>query len=101
MKSGLPNPTAKQKRRLEIIKREIGCLNHPGRPADAHHLLRNGRRISHDATIPLCPDCHRGPNGTHKRRRWFAETYGTDEELLARTDALVAEFEANTIGGGR
>lgn len=81
MKSRLSNPTKAESRRMDIIKFEIGCLVHVGRPADAHHLLSSGRRISHLHVIPLCPDCHTGKDSTHKRKRWFRETYGTDDEL--------------------
>ena len=99
MKSSLSAATVSERRRFEIICREIGCLVHKGRPAEAHHLLSVGRRISHLHTIPLCPDCHTGENSTHKRRKWFAACYGTDEELLKETNRRVALFEANTIGG--
>lgn len=38
------------------------CGTHP--PCDAHHILENGRRISHYAVIPLCRPCHdQVPNG--------------------------------------
>ena len=101
----LPPPTKAQSRRMGIIKRDIGCIAchialHPGTHADAHHLLAGGRRISHDATIPLCKMHHDLPGGSvHKNKRWFRERFGTDEYLLAETDRLVAAFEANTVGG--
>ena len=92
---------------MEIIKREVGCIacrkyGHEGTPADVHHLInpKTGNRISHAATIPLCKVHHDLPGGSiHKNKRWFAETFGTDEELLAETDRLVAEFEGNVVGG--
>ncbi len=98
MKSSLPKPTKAEERRFYIIKFEICCLVHKGRPAEAHHLLSVGRRISHAATIPLCEACHTGKNSTHKRRKWFAEHYGTDNDLLKETNRRVALFEANTVG---
>ena len=100
----LPSPTKAQSRRMEIIKRDIGCIAchislYPGTPADAHHLLSGGRRISHDATIPLCKMHHDRPGGSiHKNKLWFAKRFGTDEYLLAETDRLVDIFEANTVG---
>ncbi len=94
MKSSLPPPTKKQSRRMEIIKREIGCLVH-GNWADAHHLKSGGVRISHDHTIPLCVNCHWL---IHNRTRQFHADHGTDAELLERTNRSVAVFEANTIG---
>ncbi len=98
MKSSLNNLTKKERRRIDIIKFEIGCLNHPGTFAHAHHLLSAGKRISHAHTIPLCPECHVGKDSIHGRKKWFREKYGTDEELLAETDKHVEEFEARTIG---
>jgi len=98
MKSSLKNPTKAEKRRFYLIKFEIGCLIHPNTPAEAHHLLRNGKRVSHLATIPLCTECHTGGDSTHKRKVWFRETYGTDEELLAETNRRVEEFESRTFG---
>jgi len=104
MKSSLKPATKAEKRRFEIIKRDVGCIacyiEHGvmGTEADAHHLLSGGRRISHSHTIPLCPACHTGPNSIHKRKQWFRDLYGTDDELLDRTDALVKQFESNTVG---
>ena len=107
MKSSLPPPTKAQSRRMGIIKREIGCIacrqfNFFGVWADAHHLIseETGERISHSHTIPLCKRHHdKGRESIHGAKRWFRESFGTDEALLAETDRLVAKFEANTVGG--
>lgn len=106
MKSSLPAATDAQSYRIEIIKREIGCiacrqLELPGVWADAHHLIdpNTGNRISHDHTIPLCKPHHDGPYSIHKKKIWFRETFGTDEYLLDETNALFREFKKNTIGG--
>jgi len=98
VKSSLPAATKAEKRRFDIIKFEVGCLVHPGTPAEAHHILceKTGNRISHAATIPLCPDCHRD---THHKKLWFRKMHGTDAQLLGRTNWLVSQFEASTIGG--
>jgi len=94
MKSALPPATKEEKRRFRIIKQEIGCLLHHS-PADAHHLLRAGKRISHAATIPLCPECH---FAIHNRKAWFTRHYGSDKDLLAETDRKVKAYEKNTTG---
>jgi hypothetical protein len=63
-------------------------------PADAHHLLRNGRRIDDLHTIPLCEGHHRsGLNNEdvvsrHPWHREFERRYGSEEELLALTREL-------------
>ena len=95
MKSSLTNPTKAEQRRFYILKFEIGCLVHRGTPAEAHHLLRGGNRISHGHTIPLCPDCHWA---IHNRKAWFTKKHGNDADLLAEADRKVAAFERNTIG---
>lgn len=99
MQSSLPAPTPAELRRFEILKFWVGCINHPGTPAEAHHLLDRGRRISHRATVALCPECHYEIANTP---RAFYEEYETsDAELLAETDRRVADFELKTIGGPR
>ena len=63
-------------------------------PADAHHILRSGRRIDDFHTIPLCGPHHRSGLNTeqvvsrHPWRREFEARYGTEEELLALTRQL-------------
>ena len=99
MKSSLPAPTKAEKRRFDIIKREIGFIacyvsGYPGTPADAHHLLDTGRRISHAATIPLCKHHH---EFIHRHKHDFRVLYGTDKGLLKKTNRLVADFETCTV----
>ena len=107
MKSRLPAATPKQSKRIDIIKREIGCIacwklyGWEGVPADAHHLISKdtGCQISHDHTIPLCKNHHVGRCGIHTRKLWFMDTFGTDEVLLELTNIRYEEIKANTIGG--
>ena len=96
MKSSLKSPTKAELRRFYILKFEIGCLFHPGTPAEAHHLLSGGKRISHMATIPLCPLCHWE---IHNRKRDFFSRHAvTHEYMLKLTDAAVAAIEAGIVG---
>ena len=96
-------PTKAQRRRFDIIKFEIGCLFHAGTPAEAHHLLSSGggNRISHDHTVPLCPECH---FRIHNEKRAFYRHWRingeqiTDESMLELTDRIVAMHEAKTTG---
>lgn len=120
MASSSKNITDAQRRRMDIITREVGCI--PCRmefarfiPAEANHLL-NGYRIGHDACVPECEWHHRGIclTGTDSRamrrtfgpsrklhRKAFRKRYGTDATLLALTNEYVAAFERKIIGGGK
>lgn len=113
MKHSTPAATAAQKRRF-LRFQDIGCiacrkLGFRDVPAQAHHLLDGGRRRGHDATIPLCPWHHQGQppeaftmlQAIHLlgpslalSSRLFREKFGSDDELLAETDRLIAEAEA-------
>ena len=95
MKSSLPRPTHDELRRFYIMKFEVGCIFHPGTPAEAHHLLSGGRRISHMATVALCPECH---HDVHNRKRaFFAEHDTSDGQMLEETNRRVAEFERTVV----
>ena len=111
MKSSLKNPTKAEVRRIQIIKGEIGCVacridGHGYVPADAHHLLSGGRRISHSHTIPLCPWHHRGVVADYKPigmpslaldKKKFEEWYGTEEQLLEFTNVAGEAFERTVV----
>jgi len=101
------NATKAQRRRFNAL-RDLGCIvcgEHYGyyQPPDIHHLTE-GYRLGHDSTIPLCPHHHRNvpPDGlTCKEaeqlmgpslaanKSAFVATYGTERELLAKTDELL------------
>lgn len=111
MKSSLPPPTKAEQRRFEIITQRLGCVacrmeGFGYVPADAHHLLSGGRRISHSHTIPLCPWHHRGVAADYKpvgqpslalNKREFEEWYGTEEQLLEATNAGVRAIEGGVV----
>ncbi|KAF1698341.1 hypothetical protein CSC62_05375 [Pseudoxanthomonas jiangsuensis] len=90
----------------------------PGGYVEIHHLLTTGhhgtgKRRGDDATIGLCSWHHRGvigegysvremadcygPSYAREPRRFRAE-YGSDEELLAEQNTLIAEWRSNAIG---
>lgn len=88
-----------EKQWLDAIS-ELGCivctlLAWPNTPAEPHHLLSGGRRIGHLHTIPLCPPHHRTGQGNaiarHPTKARFEAAYGSEAELLARTQRLVAK----------
>ena len=71
---------------------ELGCIlcrevyGVKDMPAEVHHVFDTAAR-SDWLTIPLCPSCHRGPNGFHGLgQRAFERRYKTSEaKLLAKT----------------
>jgi hypothetical protein len=66
------------------------------RAPDIHHVLRGGRRIGHQATLPLCPEHHRMPsNGTvvgpslADGSKKFETCWGPQLKLLAEVNELI------------
>ena len=101
--------TAAHRKRFAAL-REAGCITCRPRgyrePA-IHHLVE-GNRLGHDFTIPLCPWCHQGvpPDGLtykqaieelgpyfHGMRIAFEAQYGTERDLLAKTNELLGATE--------
>ena len=113
--------TAAQKRRW-VAARERGCvacyINETeggrarasyARDLEIHHLLSGGRRRGHSETVCLCHYHHQakrlpftdvgykdhaviyGPSLERESRR-FHEFYGTDDELLARQNAMIRDL---------
>lgn len=73
---------------------------------DVHHITDCGRRLGDAQTIPLSPYYHRGviPSGMTQRRaylelgptlenhkREFVERFGTELQLLAKTNELLGK----------
>jgi hypothetical protein len=93
--------TTKAERQWMDAITQLGCIcchldGHPGTPAVVHHILRNGRRIDHLHTIPLCdPGHHQNPPkgsgkiARHPTKARFTKRYGTEGALLAVTQRLV------------
>ena len=72
---------------------ELPCLVCGSRPVEVHHFPdpRSDMRVG-----PLCPAHHRrefGPGAYHYSRRAFNDRHGSDDELMARTDAMLATKE--------
>lgn len=53
----------------------------PG-PSDAHHCTGDGMARDDFKVIPLCFNCHRGPQGYHAAKATWEETNGKDYEFL-------------------
>ena len=63
-------------------------------PSLIHHL-REGQGMAQRAddylTVPLCPDCHQGPNGVHGDKA-LLKVYKIDElGLLAKTIEQISQ----------
>ena len=113
MKSSLGSPTKAQLERWRVMQ-EVGCIaccldQRAGVPADIHHVLSGGRRISHSSTLALCSYHHRSvkPNNTKLTDKQFKEVYGpaldanpkefqqrygTQQELLEIQEALIQKY---------
>jgi hypothetical protein len=70
------------------------------RAPDVHHILEGGRRLSHQVTLPLCPEHHRFPStgavvgpSLADGSKVFAAKWGTQMELLAEVNTLIASLE--------
>lgn len=57
-------------------------------PTEVHHI-REGQGLAQRAndylTVPLCVECHRGPNGIHGDRTYLRILKVTELDLLAET----------------
>jgi hypothetical protein len=85
--------------------KELECIVCGYWPVDVHHLTRGGRRLGDRYTVPLCrwhhlrqppePFDHKGAANFYgpsllDGSKVFHQAHGSDEELLARTDAKLA-----------
>ena len=112
MKSSLPSPTKAQLERWRVMQ-ELGCVacqmnGVVGVPADIHHVLSGGRRISHSHVLALCPYHHRSVKPDTKlttvrfkeiygpaldaNPKEFQQRYGTQQELLEIQEALIQKY---------
>ena len=69
---------------------ELPCLLCGIHPVELHHIREGqgaAQRAQDTLVVPLCPECHRGPNGVHGLgKRGFYTRYKRDEiDLLAMT----------------
>jgi hypothetical protein len=82
-------PTKAQRARWDKM-REHGCMICGGMAAIHHCETGMGGRKNHDKVIPLCHYHHQGEQGIHSMaRRPWQETYGTEQELMARINKII------------
>lgn len=71
---------------------ELPCCLCQTQPVEVHHV-REGQGMSQRAgnwiTLPLCPDCHRGPKGVHGDRSMLRITKKTELDLVDETLAAL------------
>ena len=63
--------------------KELGCMacHRPG-PSYARHVTGDDKPRSDWRVIPLCYDCHQGPQGYHAAKRSWVARHGPDYEML-------------------
>lgn len=106
--------TKEEQRRFQAIK-EIGCipcrmLGYYNVPCDIQHCISGGKRRGHSYSYGCCPYHHRnvtdldketayrifGPSlATNKKE--FIERFGSDDELIAEQNRLIAEWENSFV----
>lgn len=109
MKHSTGPPTKEERRRFEAIK-QVGCVpcwlvGIGFQPCAIHHAVEGRKRLGHRFTYGNCDWHHQGYpfNGTDERRseevagpslaknpRAFHERFGTERELVAMCDELIA-----------
>lgn len=60
----------------------------PG-PSEAHHVTGGGLPRDDLRTIPLCQQCHTGPNGYHRAKRSWVAANGPDYEFLTAVQIML------------
>ena len=78
------------KARLDLL-RHMPCIVTANRPAEPHHLIamgdgKMGSKADDSQTIPLCRKMH---NLLHHDVRAFEAEYGTQQELLKKTELWI------------
>ena len=101
----LPAVTKSQSKIMHELVDKIGCavclfvLRIEGSQGNVHHILEGGRRISHNAVIPLCHRHHQNGtinhpsrhsvNGCHGGLSAFEDAYGDEWDLLEKCEAWI------------
>ncbi|MCB1281010.1 MAG: DUF968 domain-containing protein [Salinibacterium sp.] len=63
-------------------------------PNHAHHVRTGqgmGQRAGHFCTVPLCPDCHEGPQGIHGDKTLWRIYRKTEMDVLDQTNGILME----------
>ena len=70
----------------------LPCITcgHPA-PSYAHHVTGDKQPRSDWRVIPLCYDCHQGPEGYHAAKRTWVAKHGPDFMLLDQVAKIIAQ----------
>lgn len=69
---------------------ELPCVACGDIGVNVHHIgTHMGGGRDNMRVIPLCPFCHTGSFSIHNSKKAFERVYGTQEEMLAKTTALM------------
>jgi hypothetical protein len=95
---GLKSPKPKRKtsagmKHMARVKLLPCVVCHQPGPSDAHHCTGGGMARDDFKVLPLCFDCHRGPEGYHAAKATWEAKNGKDYEFLP----VVADMLAGDI----
>lgn len=111
MKRSRLNPVSAKRRARKAREKAGGAWQHMERvkrlpcvacgappPSYAHHVTGDQKPRSDFRVLPLCYDCHQGPDGYHAAKRAWVERHGPDYLLLPRVaDMLRAQSIAAAL----
>ena len=84
------------KKRFDHL-RELGCVACGSNNVVIHHIRKHtglSLRPSHQDTIPLCPKHHNmGNESVHLNKKLFEEKFGTEKQLLIKTNIEINQLE--------
>ena len=97
-------PLSAKKRAHKAAEKAAGAWDHMARvkmlpcvacgcapPSEAHHVTGDKLPRSDWRVIPLCYECHRGPQGYHAAKRSWVERHGPDYSYLDRVKELLTQ----------
>jgi len=104
----MKNMNKSDKRRFSHL-RELGCIacSKFGKFTEPviHHIRKHtgmSLRPDHQDTIPLCPQHHNmGNESIHLNKKLFEEKFGTEKQLLIKTNMKINELERNYLFYGK
>lgn len=73
-----------------VAQLPCACCGMPG--VHVHHIREGqgmAQRAANYLVIPLCPDCHQGPNGVHGDKTYMRIKKLTELDMLADTIAKI------------
>jgi hypothetical protein len=95
-------PVSAKRRARKATEKAAGAWEHMARvkalpciacgappPSSAHHVTGDKQPRSDWRVIPLCYECHQGPQGYHAAKRSWVAKHGPDYLLLDRVQQLL------------